>query len=284
MTAPPTTTPVPPSTELATPGSARRRRGWAVPAASAAIAAAAAAAVIFAGAPQVSTPTERPAAGTTPARPSVTDSTPGANPRQGGGPRPLTGDETQATLAAVATVMPPYWQIDPTPPAASPATYNPPECRPLAGETYLHPLQGTDVAQRSVTYRTEHDRLLANSSLTINLTSYPTPPPPTLFADAEQARSACPTFVGDPADGGDPVRFQVSAGTPPALGDQAWRVNLRLAIGSGMATLTAQTTTILIRAGHTLINISMFAGEEPIDENLLTRVLEHVTGTLATLR
>ncbi|MFI7578314.1 M48 family metalloprotease [Micromonospora sp. NPDC049497] len=192
--------------------------------------------------------------------------------------RPLTAAETETAARAVAPALPAYWQAAPAGTDAD-NPVEPASCLPFARTQFLDPLKPTERADSVVRYQTRPGpAALASTSLTVGVTSYAEPIPPTVLAAAETARAACPRFR---TPGKLPISTEVTAGAAPALGEQGWRVDLRLAATSDDVQLTGTSAYVLIRVGHNLVSASMTAIMEPLDEELLRQALQRTAAALS---
>ncbi|MEU8372383.1 M56 family metallopeptidase [Micromonospora sp. NPDC048894] len=232
--------------------------------------------VLGPGVPGVRVPV--PTAGTSSASRAAPDApTPSArvvpDPPPAAGRR-LTAAEARVAVDAVRSALPTSWESRPVT-AAGNDRIEPTECVPLARDSYLDRLRPGERARAAARYATPRGRLgIASTTVEVGVTSYVGPVGGGVFAAAETARAACRRFVS----GG--VRFTVGGRPAPALGEQSWRVDYALAVGSGRSRITGATAFVLVRVGHNLVAVSMVVTAQPLDERLLTAVVTTVVGAL----
>ncbi|QGN48131.1 M48 family metalloprotease [Micromonospora sp. WMMC415] len=191
--------------------------------------------------------------------------------------RLLTKTEAETAARAVKPALPAHWLSKPWSKAPeNPIT--PDTCLPFVRDRFLDPLTPHERVDTTLRYETRPGPVpLASTTLEVGVTSYADRVPATVLTQAEAERAACRRFVtrGEP-----PITVDVVPGAAPGLGEQSWRVDLRMsAAGSGM-TLTGTSAYILIRIGHNLVSVQMTAVMEPLDDNLLRQA---VTRTVAAL-
>ncbi|MFI9638582.1 M48 family metalloprotease [Micromonospora sp. NPDC051925] len=205
-------------------------------------------------------------------RPSAAAPTSSGTSSAGG--RRLTVAEARAVARAVRSALPASWVSRRVTPAGN-DRIEPAECVPLARDRYLDVLRPGERVRSEVKFGTPPGRLgMVSTTVEVGVTSYAEPVPGAVFAAAGAARSACRRFTG----GG--VRFTVGRRPPPALGEQSWRVDYALAVGSGRKQITGATAFVLVRVGHNLVTVSMVAITEPLDERLLTDAVATVVDAL----
>ncbi|WP_328346894.1 M48 family metalloprotease [Micromonospora sp. NBC_00421] len=188
--------------------------------------------------------------------------------------RRLTAAEARTAARAARSALPASWVSRPVTPAGDDRV-EPAACAPLAGDRYLDQLRPGERARAETRYATPPGRIgVASTTVAVGVTSYAEPVSGAVFAAAETARAACHRFTG----GG--VRFSVGGRPAPALGEQSWRVDYALAVGSGRSRITGATAFVLVRVGHNLVTVSVVAVVEPLDERLLTDVATTVVDAL----
>jgi hypothetical protein len=197
-----------------------------------------------------------------------------ADPAAGNQGRILTQTEAQNVARAIASGLSRYWHEKPNTPEGDDGTaIDPQACRALANASYLQALDADKLASARVSVA--NGGTLAVSFLSVTITSYAVPVPASVFAEAEAARAACPRFTATNSDGFQ-INFQVTTGSPPHLGEQAWRLNQSTSSKSLGRETTGTQVTVMVRIGHTLITASMSALNEPSDEALFLKALTRV--------
>ena len=197
-------------------------------------------------------------------------------PIRGDPGRPLTDAEAARVARTVTTNLPEDWK-SPAPAGedtAATTTIDPPACRPFTNADYLKPLQKRQVA--TGTAQTRSSGKLAFSTLTATVSSYAVPVPSGTLATAERDRATCPAFTS--TTGTFRVNHRVSPATAPVMGEQAWRV--QSAMTTSPPSVTGAATTVTVRAGHTLVTVTLTAIGEPLDEALLTAALQRLVAAL----
>lgn len=195
--------------------------------------------------------------------------------------RLLTQAEVEQVTAAPAAALPGHWRRKPPSASSGGGTTtvldDPEHCTAVYEESYLSAFDGQRRAVAQATF--DEGMKPANSTLFITVRSYAQPVPEALFAAAEAARSACPRFTATAGDD-PPFDYTIRAGVPPDLGDRAWRMDLVMAAELSGITFTGTLAVVLIQVGHTLIQVTFNAFNEPVDEKLflaaLTRIVQSV--------
>ncbi|MEH1098273.1 M48 family metalloprotease [Micromonospora sp. CPCC 205561] len=226
-------------------------------------------------------PVAGPTAAAAPSVAPVESPTPGATPAPSrpvaGRPDPgrlLSRAEARRAAGAVRAVLPPGWRVPPDRSAGGDSRIDPSACRPLAEDSYLDRLGGVERVRERARYATVPGlTATASAELVIEVRSHAEPVPASVLAEAESARRACPRFTARGTDG-SAVRFAVDAQPPPGLGEQAWRVDYRLALGSGQTRITGRSAFVIVRVGHNLVTVHATAVTEPLDERLLGAAVE----------
>ncbi len=191
--------------------------------------------------------------------------------------RVLTQPEAQQVADAPRTALPRHWGTLPESASSGASAVDDPDCTALFKETYVTEFDGEKpvVAQSQWT---DGDKI-TTSSMYVTVRSYPQGVPPGLFTAAENARTACPRFTHTLGDG-PPLHYTVRAGRPPALGDQAWRVDLAMTAEFSGISFEGALAITLVRVGNTLIQVSFSAFSEPVDEKVLLDVLTRMAGSV----
>lgn len=191
-------------------------------------------------------------------------------------------DRTEANLVArmVEPALPPRWRADPL---ADPreTRIRPTSCRPLAAEEYLASLEPFRRAHGVARYATDPAPAPASILLTtlqVDVQSFAVPVRPEVFAAAEAARVACHRFT-DELSG---IRVQVVPRDAPAVGQQAWRVDLAYSVGTARSRIIATMAYAIVRVGHTLVTVTMTAIMEPLDAALLATTVTRTVDALTT--
>jgi hypothetical protein len=186
--------------------------------------------------------------------------------------RQLTPTQVRAAAQAVRSALPKAWVTQESG-GGSESRIEPAACRPLARDAYLEVLAPGMKASAEARYSSPHGRLgIVSTTIDVSVTSYAEPVPGSVFASADAARAACRQFTGTP-DGGSAVRFVVSAKPAPVLGEQSWRVDYAMTLGSGQNKITGTSAFVLVRVGHNLVTIYVSAVMEPLDERLFRAAL-----------
>jgi hypothetical protein len=189
--------------------------------------------------------------------------------------RVLNRAQASDIVAAAGRVPPDYWtRIDDPGPPAPRSAIEPASCRPLAHDEYLTPLEPGMKAGLAGVYETKKALPTVSSTVTVDVSSYATPVPASVFAAADAARAACTRFTG--TRDGFTVAFRVSSGPVPDLGDQVFRVDFDLSAPG----VTGRTVFVMVRVGHTLLSVSMFATGEEVDEKRLMAALTAAVSAL----
>ncbi|MEU6075698.1 M48 family metalloprotease [Micromonospora sp. NPDC047074] len=221
---------------------------------------------VAAGAATVPRPQAQPSTPASGPTPTSTPAGPGTEPSAGDLPvagRRLTAAEARAAVRAVRPALPRTWRAQ-EPAAAGQQRIEPAACVPLARDAFLKVIEPGVRARAEAKHGTSRGRVVsASTTVTVTVTSYADVVSGAVFAAADAARAACPRFT---AEG---VRFGVRAKRPPALGEQSWRVDYALSVGSGRQRLTGTTAVVLVRVGHNLVTVSMTAVLGPLDERIL---------------
>ncbi|BCJ76844.1 hypothetical protein CS0771_63880 [Catellatospora sp. IY07-71] len=192
--------------------------------------------------------------------------------------RVLTQAEAEQVADAGATVLPPHWRTEPESTSSDTSVLDDPErCTALVEETYL-----TDLDKRQpIVARgrwTDGDKI-TTSSIYVTVRSFAQPVPAESLTAAENARASCPRFTQTTGEG-TPLHYTVHAARAPALGDQAWRTDLTMTAEISGISFEGTLIIMLIRVGHTLIQVTFSAFSEPVDEKLLLDVLTRTVGSL----
>ncbi|WP_353899747.1 M48 family metalloprotease [Micromonospora harpali] len=240
--------------------------------------------VLGPGVPGAYAPVPQPVAvPTTAAAPAATTGptrtgSPAAGTSTGAG-RPLSVAEAQQVARAVRSGLPKSWVPEEAGPDNEPRI-EPAACRPLARYAYLDVLKPGERAAAEAAYAAPPSRI-GGTATTVNVrvASYAEPVPASLFVAADAARAACPRFTGT-VGAGSPVRQTVHAGPAPAVGEQSWRVDYALSVGSGASELTGSSTFLMVRVGHNLVTLSAFRLPPPLDERLVADALTAVVRAL----
>ncbi|WP_155375332.1 M48 family metalloprotease [Catellatospora vulcania] len=191
--------------------------------------------------------------------------------------RVLSQAEAQRVADAARPVLPRHWRTLPESTSSGTAVLDDPEhCTALVEETYLTVDDAQPIVARS--RWTDGDKI-TTSSVNVTVRSYPHPVPPALFTAAEKARQACPRFTYTSGEG-TPLHYTVSTGRPPALGDQAWRVDLAMTAEFSGMSFQGSLIIVLVRVEHTLVQVTFDAFSEPVDEELLRDVLDSTVGSV----
>ncbi|MEV6800088.1 M48 family metalloprotease [Micromonospora rifamycinica] len=210
-------------------------------------------------------------AGTAPGRPTAAAPAAGTSSAPG---RRLTTAEARVVSQAARSALPASWVTRPVTPEGN-DRIEPAGCLPLARSGYLDRLRPGERARGEARYATPPGQLgIASTTVAVDVTSYAEPVPGAVFAAAEAARTACRRFTA----GG--VRFTVGSRPAPVLGEQSWRVDYALAVGSGRSRITGTSALVLVRVGHNLVAVSVVAVVEPLDERLLADVVTTVVDAL----
>ncbi|GAA2397745.1 hypothetical protein Cme02nite_06070 [Catellatospora methionotrophica] len=192
--------------------------------------------------------------------------------------RVLTQAEVQRVADAARPVLPRHWRTLPESTSSGTAVLDDPEhCTALVDEEYL---TGRDGPEPVVAHGrwTDGDKI-TTSSIKVTVRSYPQPVPSAMFTAAENAQQACRRFTYTTGEGMQ-LHYTVSAVSPPALGDQAWRVDLAMTAESSGMSFQGALVIVLIRIGHTLVQVTYDAFSEPVDEELLRKVLDSAAGAV----
>jgi hypothetical protein len=215
---------------------------------------------------------------------------PDVPPIRSGPARPLTEEEARQVAAAATTGLPLIWR-DTTPTQETdsggengesdpgPETrIEPPACRPFANAAYL---AGEPVS--SGTVKAGNGGKLSSSTLLASVRSYAEPVPASVLETAERDRVACPGYTS--TTDGFQVHIVVRAGAAPALGDQSWRVESAMTSTvisppTRPFTISGTTTTATVRAGYTLVTLTMVSVGEPRDETIFISALRRLVAAL----
>ncbi|MFC8848794.1 MULTISPECIES: M48 family metalloprotease [unclassified Micromonospora] len=210
---------------------------------------------------------------------------PGGQPAATGAPaadagRLLTAAEARRIARTVRSALPKSWVSEETGPGGE-SRIEPAACRPLARDAYLDVLKPGERAAAEAAYATPPSRAgIASTSAKVTVASYAEPVPASVFAAAEAARAACRRFTGTTNGGGLPVRFAVRARPAPAVGEQSWRVDYGLSVGSGANEITGSSAFVLVRVGHNLVTLTVTSVLRPLDERLVADALTAVVRAL----
>lgn len=271
-------------------GAASRR--WTAPVGGALLAAALAAVVAGPGIPGVfagQVPAITMPAPTQPGRTPISGETAPLGPAPtpsgtGGGQDPgrlLTAAEARRVAGTVGARLPAFWEAQKIEKSSSKATIEPATCRPIANTEYLAPLERTKHTEELARYVTKRGSAgVVSLQLTITVTSYAHPVPPTVIAEAETARRACAKFVAHPVKG-SPVTFRVYSLGVPAAGEQSWGVRFEMSLGSGPARLTGTVLGATSRVGRNLVSVELTSIAEPADRPLLQQTLADTVRALS---
>ncbi|MFI6160514.1 M48 family metalloprotease [Micromonospora haikouensis] len=223
------------------------------------------------------------AGGTIPAAPTTT-----TDPARTGPPtvgtsaeagRLLTGTEARKVARAVRSALPRSWVSEEAGPATE-SRIEPAACRPLARDAYLDGLKPGERAAAEARYSTPPGQVgIASTTAKVTVASYAEPVPASVFAAAEADRAACRRFTGS-NDDGPPVRFAVRARPAPAVGEQSWRVDYGLSVGSGVNEITGSSAFVMVRVGHNLVTLTVTSVSRPLDERLVADALTAVARAL----
>ncbi|MFG1801744.1 M48 family metalloprotease [Micromonospora carbonacea] len=223
------------------------------------------------------------AGGTLPAAPTTT-----TDPARTGPPtvgtsaeagRPLSVAEARKAARAVRSALPRSWVSKEAGPATE-SRIEPAACRPLARDAYLDGLKPGERAAAEARYSTPPGQIgIASTTAKVTVASYAEPVPASVFAAAEAGRAACRRFTGS-NDNGPPVRFVVRARPAPAVGEQSWRVDYGLSVGSGANEITGSSAFVMVRVGHNLVTLTVTSVSRPLDERLVADTLTAVARAL----
>ncbi|MFF0823663.1 M48 family metalloprotease [Micromonospora haikouensis] len=221
--------------------------------------------------------------GTIPAAPTTT-----TDPARTGPPtigssadagRLLTGTEARKVARAVRAALPRSWVAEEAGPGTE-SRIEPAACRPLARDAYLDGLKPGERAAAEARYSTPPGQVgIASTTAKVTVASYAEPVPASVFAAAEADRAACRRFTGS-NDDGPPVRFAVRARPAPAAGEQSWRVDYGLSVGSGVNEITGSSAFVMVRVGHNLVTLTVTSVLRPLDERLVADALTAVVRAL----
>jgi hypothetical protein len=186
----------------------------------------------------------------------------------------LNRAEARRAAGAVRTVLPRGWRVQPDRGDGGGSRIDPSACRPLAEDSYLDRLGGVERVRERARYATVRGpTATASTELVVEIRSHAVPVPPSVLAEAEVARRACPGFTAR-GRGGSAVGFAVDTEPPPALGERSWRVDYRLTAGSGQTRITGRSAFVIVQVGHNLVTVYASAISEPLNEQLLNEVVE----------
>ncbi|MEU8259468.1 hypothetical protein AB0C02_02415 [Micromonospora sp. NPDC048999] len=152
----------------------------------------------------------------------------------------------------------------------------------MAEDAYLDQLNAGQRVRERARYTTTPGPVgTASTEVVVEVRSHTMPVPPSVLAEAETARRTCPAFTARSGNN-PPIRFNVHAATPPALGQQSWRVDYHFAAGSGPIRITGHSSFLIVRVGHNLVTLYVTAIREPIDEKLVTKMVRAAVTALDT--
>ncbi|RKR92330.1 Zn-dependent protease with chaperone function [Micromonospora pisi] len=196
--------------------------------------------------------------------------TPTVSPLPAAG-RPLDTVEVDAVVRAVRSAVPTSWTARRSG-SDSGSRIEPARCEPLFRDAYLEELKPGVRASAEAGYASPRGRVgVASTTVDVTVTSYAEPVPSSLFVAADAARAACRQFTA--GEGGSAVRFTVGARPAPVLGEESWRVDYALSVGSGGNRITGTSAFVLVRVGHNLVTVYLSAVMQPLDERILGAVL-----------
>ncbi|TDC46453.1 hypothetical protein E1258_29440 [Micromonospora sp. KC207] len=239
-----------------------------------------------AGSGNATAPPASPAPGVAPTAPggpaATTEPTRTGPPASGASAeagRLLSAAEARVVAQGVRSALPKSWVAKETEPDTE-TRIEPAACRPLARDAYLDVLKPGERAAAEAGYSTPPSRVgIASTTVNVTVASYADPVPGSVFAAADAARAACRRFTGSNG-GGSPVRFTVHARPAPAVGEQSWRVDYALSVGSGANLITGSTAFVMVRVGHNLVTLSVTRVPQPLDERLVADALAAVVRAL----
>ncbi|WP_431973697.1 M48 family metalloprotease [Micromonospora haikouensis] len=223
------------------------------------------------------------AGGTLPAAPTTTTDRARTGPPTVGtsaeAGRPLSVAEARRVARTVRSALPRSWVSEEAGPGTE-SRIEPGACRPLARDAYLDGLKPGERAAAEARYSTPPGQVgIASTMVTATVASYAEPVPASVFAAAEADRAACRRFTGS-NDDGPPVRFAVRARPAPAAGEQSWRVDYGLSVGSGANEITGSSAFVMVRVGHNLVTLTVTSVLRPLDERLVADALTAVVRAL----
>lgn len=243
-----------------------------------------AAAVIFAVGVPGGFYTNPNSAGPTPsARPSLPSPTPTA---VGAARQTLTDGQALVVTEVGARVLPDNWQATrsgkPGGSGLASGDISPATCRPLAAETFISMAESHVRSSASSLFTTKPTATgVTSSQLNITVYSYDVPMADAIIGAAAKAANDCDRFTAD--NGRISVDFVVQRVDPPVLGERSWRYNAAITTAAQNAVITASTAIVLVGVGNTLVVAHMTAVVEPIDEQVLGRVLAESVRTLSAM-
>ncbi|MFI6262888.1 M48 family metalloprotease [Micromonospora sp. NPDC051006] len=193
--------------------------------------------------------------------------------------RVLTDAQAERVAQAAVLVLPPTWsRLDNSPVGdgiVSPRSLiSERDCEPLIRERFLALGAPHLRATGTRTFSSEAGESLRYTDLTITVYSYDRVLAETILGAARDARLTCSAFaLGEPPNALD---FTVEQADPPGIGEWSWRYDAPMR----RAEVTGSNAYAMIAAGNTIIVVHMLALQEPLDEQLLRRVLANALDAL----
>ncbi|HWG99466.1 MAG TPA: hypothetical protein VNV66_09105, partial [Pilimelia sp.] len=114
-------------------------------------------------------------------------------------------------------------------------------------------------------------------SLGITVSSHAVPVPAAVLRAADAALAACPRLTTPSG-----VTVALRAGEPPPLGEESRRIDLDMTVAVRGARITGRSAAVLVRVGHNLVEVTMTAIMEPLDESLLREAVLRTVRALGT--
>jgi hypothetical protein len=192
---------------------------------------------------------------------------------------PLPAERAERVAKSAVLLVPPDWSpVDPGPVGeglvAPTVPISEPSCEPLIRERFLAVGKPHLRSTGKSTYTSNSsDGDLKYTDLTVTVYSYGADVAERVLTAARDARRACSSFVlGDP-----PVSFDfvVRQATPPGIGELSWRYDSSMSAVVNGEPVTGRNAYAMVAVGYTVIVVHVLALREPLDEELLRRVLSN---------
>ncbi|GIJ79219.1 Peptidase family M48 [Micromonospora phaseoli] len=191
--------------------------------------------------------------------------------------RVLTPRQAERVAQSATLVLPLTWSVPESGPPGqgivSPGVaVSDPACEPLVRERFLAVGEPHLRATGKRTYTSDSgDGGLKYTDLTVTVYAYDAAVGEAVLTAARDARRACSSFtLGEPPGSLD---FQVRAGTPPPAGELAWRYDSTMSTTVAGVPFSGANAYVMLAVGYTVVTVHLSAQQEPLDEELLRRVL-----------
>ncbi|MER7456030.1 M48 family metalloprotease [Micromonospora sp. NPDC126480] len=201
--------------------------------------------------------------------------------------RVLTPQQAERVAQSSVLVIPLTWKVadsgSPEPGiVSSGVSVSDPACEPLVRESFLAAGAAHLRATGIRTYTSDPgDGGLTYTDVTVTVRSYDAPVGEAILVAARDARRACPAFTLD--ESSTALKFQVRAAPPPPFGELSWRYDSTMSATVAGYAFTGTFAYAMLAVGYSVITVYMSAQQEPLDEELLRRILATTEHTLLRL-